>query len=465
MNRIDEGPRSRGWQFLAILTLPAALAVGLAGCDLDKLLDVGDPEVASPESVRDPSALSVVVAGAVRDFTYAYSGTGSIGGGGNNDPLIMLSGLLSDELRHYGTFPTRQQIDRRAIPTTAPNATSDNGTISDAYHNLHRARRAAEIGEQLFVAGDVGDSRDRSMLSSLAGFSYVLFGEIYCEGVPYSEIALDGTVTYGAPSTRAETFGLAIERFDRAKAIAQAVGNVEALNLAKVGKARALLNQGNFAAAASEVADVPDAFVYYIQHSTNSTSENNGVFDYSLLSGRYGVPDAPEGGTGLDWTNDPRTPVLLNPRDPFDTSLPFYLGPGKYPDRTASVVLADGKEARLIRAEAALQTGDEIGFLTQLNAARALDGVTQLTQADIPAAAAGREDLLFAERGYAMWLTAHRLGDLRRMIRQYGRSQENTFPSGEFFRDGLQYGSDVNFPIFVDENNNPNFVGCLNRGA
>jgi starch-binding outer membrane protein, SusD/RagB family len=64
-----------------------------------------------------------------------------------------------------------------------------------------------------------------------------------------------------------------------------------------------------------------------------------------------------------------------------------------------------------------------------------------------------------------MWLTAHRLGDLRRLVRQYGRDQADVFPNGTYWREGLQYGSDVNFPIYVDENNNPNFTGCLNRDA
>jgi len=463
MNRQHEGLGSRGRRRLAALMLPAALAVGMAACDIDDLLDVGDPGVASPESVRDPSALPVVVAGAIRDFTYAYSGTGTVGGGGNNDPLIMLTGLLTDELQHYGTFPTRQEIDRRAIPTTSPNSTSDNGTISDAYHNLHKARRAAELGDDLFDAAGEGNSAERSLLSSIAGFSYVLFGEVYCEGVPYSSIALDGTVTHGSPSTRAETWSRAIDSFDRA--IAQAAGDEDAVNLARVGKARVLLNQGNYAAAGAEAAAVPDDFVYHIEHSTSSASENNGVFIYSINTGRYGVSDGPEGGTGLDWASDERTPLLLNPRDPFDTSLPAFITQGKYPNRDDPVVLADGKEARLIQAEAALHAGDMPGFLTHLNAARALDGVDALTAGDIPGDDAGRVDLLFAERAFGMWLTAHRLGDLRRLVRQYGRDQASVFPSGEFFRDGLQHGSDVNFPIFVDENNNPNFTGCLNRDA
>lgn len=454
----------RGLRRLGSLVLPLALAAGLGACDLDSLLDVEDPEVASPGSVQDPSALPVVYAGVIRDFTYAYSGTGAIGGGGDDDPLITMSGLLTDEFQHYGTFPTREEIDLRAIPTDGPNNTTDNGTLADSYHNLHRARRAAEIAEDLYAAAEVGDSGDRSVVSSIAGYSYVLFGEIFCEGVPYSSIDLDGNVTFGSPSTRQETFNLALARFDRAIDIAEAVGDDDALYLAQLGRARTLVNMGDYQAAAAEVADVPDDWEYVVEHSANSAGQENGVWKYTLDNGRYGLNDN-EGGNGLEWSEDPRTPVLVGTRAPFDSSIDTYIGQGKYDDRADNVVLADGREARLIEAEAALENGNVAGFLAGINAARAVDDVDPLLLTDIPATTDGRVDLLFAERGYALWMTAHRLGDLRRMIRQYGRDQADVFPSGTFWRDGLEYGNDVNLPIYVDENNNENFEGCLNRNA
>lgn len=456
--------RGRGLRRLFSLAVPAVLAVGLVGCDLDDLLNVDDPEVASPESVRTPTALPVVLAGVVRDFTFAFSGTGSIGGGGDNDPQIMLTGMLTDELQHTGTFPTRRLIDRRAIETDGENNTTDNGTISDAYHNLHRARRSAETADQLFVDAEEPEDAGRALAAGFAGFSYILFGEIYCEGVPYSSIDLDGSISYGAPTTREETFDRAIERFEHAMNVAEAAEDDEALNLARVGMARTLLNQGDYTGAAAVAADVPDDFVYEIEHSANSTSENNGVFIYSNNSGRYGVPDE-EGGNGLPWisADDPRAPVVFNPRDAFDTNIEEFVAQDKYPDRDADVILASGKEARLIEAEAAIE--DNGLFLEYLNAARAQDGVDPLTAADIPDDFDDRVDLLFEERGFSLWLTAHRLGDLRRLVRQYDRDADDVFPSGDYFRAGLQFGDDVNFPIFVDENNNPEFTGCLNRDA
>jgi hypothetical protein len=71
-----------------------------------------------------------------------------------------------------------------------------------------------------------------------------------------------------------------------------------------------------------------------------------------------------------------------------------------------------------------------------------------------------------------MWLTSHRLGDFRRLIRQYGRNAETVFPTGVYPTLGPQKGAgryltDVNFPIPFEEQNNPEFATaggeCLDR--
>ncbi|HLA13508.1 MAG TPA: hypothetical protein VJZ25_00660, partial [Gemmatimonadaceae bacterium] len=84
--------------------------------------------------------------------------------------------------------------------------------------------------------------------------------------------------------------------------------------------------------------------------------------------------------------------------------------------------------------------------------------------AAIPITTTERENLLFKERAYSMWFTSHRLGDMRRLIRQYGRNSESVFPTGTYFKGG-NYGPDVNVIISLDEKNNPSFTGCLDRNA
>ncbi len=63
-----------------------------------------------------------------------------------------------------------------------------------------------------------------------------------------------------------------------------------------------------------------------------------------------------------------------------------------------------------------------------------------------------------------LYLTGHRLGDLRREVRTYGRSADSVFPSGNYLgAAGGQIGTEVNFPITVDEQNNPKAPQCTDR--
>ena len=142
----------------------------------------------------------------------------------------------------------------------------------------------------------------------------------------------------------------------------------------------------------------------------------------------------------------------------------------KYAARASAVTIADGVEARLIEAEAALRAGNAAAALTILNGLRSnaalltlrgysAGSLAPLALATTPAA---QVDQLFKERAYWLYLTSHRLGDLRRLIRQYNRGAETVFPTGSYHKSGT-YGTDVNTPIPQAEDNNPKFdrSGCV----
>ncbi|MBV9110654.1 MAG: RagB/SusD family nutrient uptake outer membrane protein [Gemmatimonadetes bacterium] len=450
------------------------LLLPLGACSVDKLLEVNDPDVLGAGGLSDPQNLPAVYAAAVAEFTHAYSGGGDTGGGGGNEGQILLSGLLSDELRTHDTFNTRIQIDMRRIIATSTNGTSANGQLEDAERNLHRARSFADQGAALFAAGGLATDPRRSELLSLAAYTYVFFGENYCSGVTFSNVPLTGgDATFGTPQNTQQIFTAAIARFDSALAVSTA-GSDERY-LAQVGKGRALLDRGgpgDLAAAAAAVAGVPTGWEYDVLHSANTSRQQNGVWEYTDDSGRYGVSDQ-EGtiSVGLPFgsqgdiegsVKDPRIPSDSELQVSFDPSIPepFY-AQLKYPDRASPVPLANGIEARLIEAEAALANGTSNAYLVQVNALRARVGLAPLTD---PGTRDARIRQFFQERAYWLFLTSHRLGDLRRLIRQYGYTQGQVFPTGDYYRGGT-YGTDVNLPIFVDENNNPNFTGCINRNA
>jgi hypothetical protein len=127
--------------------------------------------------------------------------------------------------------------------------------------------------------------------------------------------------------------------------------------------------------------------------------------------------------------------------------------------------LTSGIEARLIEAEAQLRTQNNGGALATLNAARAtVTGLAPLTDAGSDDA---RVTQLFRERAIWLFGRGYRLGDMRRLIRQYNRTAAQVFPVGTWHKGG-NYGTDVNFPVPQAEQNNPNLPAgqsCLDRNA
>ena len=448
-----------------------ALLVGLplAGCE--GVLEVTDPDIVTPDNLTSEIGLQTLRNGALGLFTTAYAG------GGSTDGQIMATGLMTDEWLHSGTFPTRFQADVRS-------AQNDNGTLSGVYFRLQRARVALEdAAAKLDTLGSdpTNDERIGEMLA-YAGFTYIAFGENYCEGVPYSFQPETGDTEFGQPTTRDETFDLAIARFDAA--IAHPAVASDVADMARVGRGRVLLNQGNYAAAAAAVASVADGFVKVHRHSSNSSGQRNSIFELNVSFGRWSISDN-EGINGLNFrsANDPRVQWALCPGCAFDTSeqVPGTPAVGdnwqhtNYTSRNDPVRLATGIEARLIETEADLRAGRTGNWLAKLNGLRAQWGsLASIVRGDAtgtlapladPGTTTSREDLMFRERAFWLFSTGHRLGDLRRLVRQYGRNAGSVFPTGAYFKAGANYGTDVVLLISQEEENNPNFSECTNLSA
>ena len=427
------------------------LALGVMGCSPDRLLNVRDVDVLDPKTLNTKEALPTLLAGTLSAFQIAFSGGGDLSNGGH-EGMVNLSGLLADEYIHAETFPDRQGVDVRSI---APG----NGSVKGVFFDLSQARAFADLTSSRYNTFDQG-TEGHSEALSLSGYSYLLFAEDFCSGVPFSTLTDDG-IDFGQPQSRDEILAIALAKFDSALTFATANQREDLANLARVGRGRVLLNQAQFAQAATAVSAVPANFVYAIEGSTNSARQNNGIWNYTVNFFGFSVPER-EGGNGLPWlsSNDPRLPWEDTGEVGFDGETPFFMQQ-KYPTKESETVLASGTEARLIEAEAALQVGNNTAAMQAINTLRQAAGLAPLAT---PGTAAARVDLLFRERGFWLYLTGHRLGDLRRLVRQYGRQEASVFPTGDYHKGG-EYGSDVNFPVSSDERNNPNFEACLDRNA
>ncbi len=437
-------------------------ALVAAACNTDKILQVEDPDVARPSSLTGVAALPSIRAGAIGDFANGYNGNGSEG-------QVTLAALLTDEYINTETFPTRIEIDRR-------NQQINNGTLSGLFYDLQRARVSTDRADIAYKAFDANNSAHAEVLG-LEALTFVFMAEDYCGAVPLSSYDLTtGIFTYGAALTTVQLLDSAIAKSTQALAVTGLSATSNFRYLAQVAKGRALLDKGQYAAAATAVAGVPTSFQYVYVHSATTTRQNNATWGLTVSVARFGVANL-EGVNGLPFQSEGNSKVAgFDPRVAdtlrggthvgFDGATQQWIQQ-KYPLRTSPIVIADGVEARLIEAEAALNTPDAAGALVILNALRsnaallAQRGYPAGSLAPLPLAGttAGQVDQLFKERAYWLFLTAHRLGDMRRLIRQYGRDRETVFPTGNYFKGSL-YGTDVNSPIPQTEQNNPSFIAA-----
>jgi hypothetical protein len=469
---------------LAARGAAAAMAcAALGACTVDDLTNVETPDVVQPGAVSSVSALPAVFASAISEFGVAFQGSSGTEG------QILYSGLLSDEILLSDTFPTRREIDFRNIQNT----NSNNDAV---YRQLQRARTAAERAASSYVRLANNTSASQAEAYSLAGYVYTFFAENYCGGVPFSTLNEDGTITPAGANTTAQILAIASAKFDSALATATALNSAAQLNLARVGKARVLVNQGRYADAAALVAAVPTTFTYQLASSTNTTRQNNGVWSFNRSQRRFSVATN-EGTNGVafrntratagDATLDPRVIVVRGNSNAtingFDNS-PLYVSV-KYGQQDAPAVLASGVEARLIEAEAALNANDVTTYLARLNTLRANTALyacptnstlanfscpavnqTALAALTDPGEGTARLRQLFTERAYWLYLTGHRLGDLRRLARTastgiggYGLGVNNVFPVGTYpAQTGVTYGPNVSLPVpFSEGANNAQF--------
>ncbi len=413
---------------LARRSLASAVPLLVSGVVACGLLDTNQPNIVGVEDLDTPAGAASKRLGAISTFTLAKDGDfNPVAVPGNEDAFndfsdgyVLVSGLLADEFVNPGFIPSRTEVDlRRAEPVTFG--------LAELFQSLSRARNGAEDAAAALQAFGTDPDADPGIpeMHSLAGFTYIFFGEGFCSGVPVSRTVGD-EIVYGQPLTTAEIFDTAIVRFNTALAHPSIVPGDPIHSLASVGLARALVNKGleNLPAAAAAVAAVPPEFVYETEHATTPAALHNGIFE-ALNNGEFGTHDQ-EGGNGLPYVSaeDPRVPGDSGIASDNNTETWF---PSKYASFEASVPLADYIEAQLIIAESELQAGAFPAMTQRLNDLRAAIGLGDLA---VPGDATTATDLLFTERAFWLFATGHRLGDMRRLIRQYGRPAETVFPTG-----------------------------------
>jgi hypothetical protein len=413
------------------LALVAGALLPLAACE-EQLLEYKDPDIIT-------EAASAEGAIALRNGTIQRFNNWTLGAE-QSDALFAFAGLVTDELISGDTFEQRNTADQRDINAT-------NSFLFGMTLGLNQVRTQGRLAINSLREFSANPNVDVGQMFALSGYIENLLGENYCNGVVLSSIQ-NGAEVYGDPIMVDSVFKLANASAD--SALAAAASDAKVGNLARIVKGRALLNLGRYADAAAAVAAVPTSYKYDVSFSANTV--DNTIWGLNNSSRRYSIAEK-EGGNGLPWrtANDPRLPVVNGNRTSFDSGTPFWYQ-NKW-TQYGAVSVATGVEARLIEAEAALKAGQFGTWLAKHNEARAT--VTGLGAMTDPGTDAARVDKHFYERGFWFWGLGHRLGDLRRMVRQYSRTADAVFPSGAFHKGG-NYGTTYNIPMPIQETNNPN---------
>ena len=456
-------------QAVGALALVPAL---FGGCNLkDILLSPQQPGVIGPTSVTSPTGAEALRVGALGAFK------GWVAGGGVNFAnLPMMSDLATDIWASGDTQSQHNETDARTMQ-------SSNGVLASAYSSAQQARGFALTAiDALKLYVNPAPAAEIGELYFAMGFAELQMSEDFCNGVPFGAM-IAGVPTYTAPITNADGFKLATARFDTALTLVTGTdaASVAIARVNKIAKARAQIALGNYAAAAALVADVPTSYQYLLTFSLTTTSSELYLLNYTQPS-RFvvgdsfaivnGAPSVIKNALPFASSGDPRIPVVgstSNTQKAFDGSTP-WVGQRLYGQTDPFPVLT-GIDARLIEAEAKINTGDYAGMLAILNALRTtaqtignktIAVLPALTT--VPATKDAALTLFFREKAFWQFGRGFRMGDLRRLIRQYGRTQDNVFPVGSLFKGGV-YGTDVNLPMVDSELTNPNFKGCFDRSA
>ena len=447
------------------------VVVAAPACSSNELLEV-ETDIVTPSQAANPSGALAMRAAAIRQFSIYTAGSPQV-------RAWLMDALFTDQL-----INARQDFNdvdqRKWAEETNPHGLN----VWDDYATVRYAVPTAIKALRQFLPDDNTRKNYIGELYAIRGISTTILAEMYCNGSTFSSFDDAGNVVYDMKVyTNAELYAQAVADFDSALASFPSTDAMR--SLARIGKARALVDLNRYADAAAVVraggdgagsAAVPTAYVYNTSYSTTAGVYNvlpdyidNANFGIPLNAGRTGT--GPETVNGLDYGADPRIRRRAFLRNGQDGSTPIYPPGVPWALTFASPFpVASGVEARLIEAESDLKANDP-AWLTGLNAlrTRAIDisglalpaPMAALTD---PGNAAGRVDLVFQERAMWMYLTIHRWGDMRRLIRQYGRTEDKVFPTGTYFKGGTYGNQIVAFPL-PSERNHPAYKGCLDLNA
>jgi hypothetical protein len=421
---------------LPTLAAAALVAGALAACDADKLLEVRSPTRVPAGIESDPANATLFVNSAIANFDCAFGS------------YIVAGGLIGEELQDATQTASRYPYDQRNVQPDQAHYSTFGCEAIGVYAPLQTARVSANsIRRRLEGWTDqqvdaANANRRRELLATAAAYeaySILLLGEGFCSTTIAAIDLETRKPVFGPELTRAATFQLAEERFTQAMTEAQAVGATAILNLARVGRGRARLNQAvsngavtnaaKLAEARADAAAVPASFAHNMTASAAISRRENRVWaQNNPLSFPTSI------GPRYQTLNDPRVPVANTGRTAAGTGLPIWQQ-NKFATATAPIPIGSSDEAQLIVAEAdASSPATAANAVTIINTFRARGNQAPyaggLSEAELRAE-------VIEQRRRELFLESHHLGDLIRYGIQPAPAADSPFHGGGTYRSQL----------------------------
>ena len=433
------GAPRRGRHALVVGSAVGLLAIAAGACGDLLSLKQSNPGQVDASTLYVPSNAQIIVNGAIADFECSYM------------RYVTGSGIVSDEISAAIANTANFNYDRRLITPTDAYAGGGGTGCGGAqqpgfYTGLSTARADADTAHARFEewTDEQVPNRVRLMaqLSTYAGYSILILGEGMCSAA----------INVGPELTSAQLFQEAKLRFDLAITEATTANDATTLNLARLGRARALLNLGDLTAAAADAAQIPSNFLVSVSADAVNTRRQNTVFIH-ITQSFFGTVDASFRNVTMEnGQPDPRVAVTNSGRTGSAQNTPVWT-PNKYPAANSAIPLAKYAEAQLIIAEARIAAGDLAGAATAINNARNSGGRTGMPQYSAAGQTAAQvKAQLIEERRREFFLEGHRLYDIRRFQLPLNPAAGAPYTVG-----GGVYSDAICFPLpAVERNNNPN---------
>ncbi len=428
------------------------LVLAAGACSFDEVLSVQNPDEINELQLGDERFAPVLVSSVKGDLADAL-----------DDPFIWRGSMFTDETLTGINWEQTARLNERIVRF-------DEGDADLMFSQLSRARAQADsVAGRLTEWGIGGD--DLAVVLAHAGYGYIFLADAMCEMTLNSESQL---------YTPAEFYQLALDRLNAAAAVTGA--SDATTNLIRVGLTRAHLNLGNYGQVEAIANQVPADFRYWAEFSNADPAVENVLAgrtqgsNHSLSVHPTFLANPAEYGTDYDQTpdlTDPRVQHFAEWRFGHNQLTRIYTPYAPYmwenyngatlatggtpPDlRTvdadgADIAFASGLEAQHNRMEALYRLGGaEATIQTFVNDRRAFGN-----QAAVTLTGAALFDELRMQKGKDLFLSGHRLGDLRRWLRLHG---EDLFPSGAHpVTEWGDYGTATCFPLPLEEyEGNPN---------